>query len=108
MCLLSNNKCAHEPFSIGEASPIAPNNQTAVLGSSVSLYCITNSKSSNTWYKDGLLLGSTFNWTVYGHKKEVLVLSSITMEAEGEYSCVYSDGSTMTAQLIVLCKQNNN
>ncbi len=91
-------------FPIEEPSSIVSSNQTIILGSSVSLYCITNGKTSNTWYKDGHTLGSNFNWTVFGHMNEVLVVRNATMEADGQYSCVGDDNTVMTMQLDVLSK----
>ncbi len=91
-------------FFTEEPSPVVPSNQTAVPGSSVSLYCITNGKASNTWYKDGQILGSMSSWAVFGHLREVLVLSNVTMEMEGEYSCVDDDNTIMIAKLNVLSK----
>ena len=92
---------------LGEPVIVAPSNQTVVVGSSnISFYCITNSKSRSAWYKDGQLLDSdsSLNWKLFGSKNEVLVLSSVTMETRGVFSCANDSGYTLSVLLTVLGK----
>ena len=88
--------------------PVVTSNQTAVLGSNVSLYCISHSKPSskgNLWYKDGTPLDASFqafDWSLVGPMGEILLLSNVTMETGGLYSCVNEEGLSITSTLTIL------
>lgn len=97
-------------FTLDPVRPIATSNQTAVLGSNISLYCINHSKLSSTgnlWYKDGTPLNTNsqaFDWLLVGPMGEVLLLNNVTIDTGGVYSCINEEGLSITSTLTVLGK----
>jgi len=72
---------------------------TAVLGSRVTLYCVTDSKSPNTWTINNNPVDSTL---MYGGGNEVLVIEDVDGTMEGVYSCQSGRGSISTAHVTII------
>ena len=90
-------------FFSGQKFSAVPRTQSVVVGSNMTMYCITSnhtSSSSVKWYKNDVILSDHF--TSQGVTNEVLFIQNITLEDAGGYSCVAPSGENMTALLTVL------
>ena len=93
-----------EPAVAGEQLKfsVTPKNKTIVQGSNVSLYCVAEASTppTITWFKNGTPItaknSSVLNATVVGGG-EVLLLTAVTMESGGNYTCVATSGEQLVS-----------